>query len=500
MIITLMKSFQLLAALFLCSFLNVQHSPAQSFAEAQISQHTAATQNKQPELTVYFDKKNGTPFLSPPFVSAVLDDATDPAKTEGITIAVVLNGLDISPADYKIIAETNNERVIPADSLIISKINGKATVRIHPVMAGYADITVTLTAAGQSKSVIINYAASVNDASSHHTFWHSGVCDASDGVDMDRDYFMTGDDEQNALYVYPRYQSGRPLATFYYGGYLGLTDCEGNLCNEVDMEAVTKSPAMPNRTYWLGSMSNGKAPKAKDRPNRNRLFATDYEGTGAQTTIRFAGYYGDLKSKLIKWGDDAGYNFTKASAPGQDCKSPDGFSAEGMVFGPDNTTLYIGMRAPMVPVSMRNMAVIAPLLNFETWFGKGSPATPPTFGKPVEIDLGGRGIREIIRLSNGTYVIAAGNSGHGDNSALYKWTGHPADAPVFLPQFNTKGLNIEGLLEIKKNGQCSLSSIQVICDDGKAVYYDDATQAKDLAIPEFKKFKSVVLTADSNVF
>ena len=462
--------------------------------------HPTDAQNANGELTFDFDKSNASALLHPPGISAVVGDATDPANTTGVAVKVANGNQAISASAYIIPAKSNNETVVPNTAINITKANGSAIVRIKPFAEGYATITLTLTAQGHSKTLEIDYAASANISSSLPVYWHTGVCDASNAVDLDNDYFLTGDDEQNTLFVYNRYHSGAPLTNFNYGNLLGLPDCANGMCSEVDMEAVAKSPSHPHRNYWLGSMSNGKAPKFKDKPNRNRIFATEYTLTGSQTTTTFVGYYAGLRNNIIKWGDQTGYQFSKAAAAEQDCKSPEGFNAEGMVFGPDNITLFIGLRAPMVPVGIRDKAVIVPILNFEAWFANGTATTPPNFGSPIELDLGGRAIRDIIRLSNGTYAIAAGNSGPNVNSAIYKWTGNATDAPALISQFNTNNLNIEGLLEIKRNGQTAADRLEVVCDDGGQVYYGDATQAKDLANPEFKKFKSVILIASQNVF
>jgi len=36
---------------------------------------------------------------------------------------------------------------------------------------------------------------------------------------------------------------------------------------------------------------------------------------------------------------------------------------------------------------------------------KGAPAGNPVIGAPIELDLGGRGIRDIIRLSSGNVSV-----------------------------------------------------------------------------------------------
>ena len=76
------------------------------------------------------------------------------------------------------------------------------------------------------------------------------------------------------------------------------------------------------------------------RPNRDILFATIVSGTGASTSFTVNGRI-TLRSKILSWGDSHGYNFSASAAAGVDSKSVSGYAAEGMVFGPDNTTLYI---------------------------------------------------------------------------------------------------------------------------------------------------------------
>jgi hypothetical protein len=242
----------------------------------------------------------------------------------------------------------------------------------------------------------------------------------------------------------------------------------------------------------MGSMSNGKAP-FDNKPNRDRLFATTYSGTGANTAFSFAGYVA-IKTSLLAWGDANGYAFTASAAAGVDSKAPNGFAAEGMVFGPDNTTLYVGMRAPLVPTATRTKAVIAPILNFETWFNNGAPAGEPTYGSPIELNLGGRGIRDMIRLSNGSYVIIAGSPGGDMTSAIYKWTGNATDAPIIVPSSVSGVLNMEGVMQMNTSGSLSTTSLQIITDNGDDDFYGDGGEAKGFGDLIFRKFRSEVIT------
>ncbi len=447
-------------------------------------------------------------YLLPPNISGVVNDPTDPAATIGIDLLVKENNSELDIAAYTLMADNDNDSVAGTRNILIEKYHGHAVVKIVPVGVGYSIITLTLMKEKFEKTLVINYTASnpavvdrtvKAETKPAATFWHTGICDASDLIPLDDNFMLIGDDEKNGLYLYNRKKSGGPLKTFSYGNLLGLTDCEEGVCLETDVEAAVKSIAHKDRIYWMGSMSNGKAPKAKDRPNRNRIFATDVKGIRADVSFSFVGYYSGLRESLLHWGDDNNYKLSKAASDGRDPKEKDGFNAEGIVFAPDNTTLYIGLRAPLVPLKIRDKALIAPLLNFETWFNNGSPAGKPSFGQPVELNLDGRSIRDMVRLSNGVYIIAAGSCDGTPNSALYKWTGVATDEPVWLSAFKTTELNIEGIAGVNENGHLALNQLQLVCDDGSVVLYNDGVEAKHLGIPANKKFHSVLLKANSQV-
>ena len=171
-----------------------------------------------------------------------------------------------------------------------------------------------------------------------------------------------------------------------------------------------------------------------------------------------------------------------------------------MCFAPDNTTLYIGFRAPLVPITNRAHALIAPVLNFETWFNNGTPNGTPSVGSAIELNLGGRGIRDIVRLSNGTYIIVAGNYDNLPlNGAIFRWTGIATDAPVLISQLGISTLNAEAVVEIIENGQMANNKLEIISDDGSTVYYNDGNQAKDLSENNYKKFRTDIISTNQNV-
>jgi hypothetical protein len=448
-------------------------------------------------LELSFNNTATSLYINPPYISGVIGDPTDPAATLGVVVNVRDNNVDIPAGSYTLSAYSPNTAVVTNANVSISQFSGSATIKILPTGVGYSTITLTLTKSSLTKTLVINYAASAAATSPANTRWHTGFGDASAAIALDDNYMVIADDESNKLFVHHRTQSGLYVTSFFYGDLLSLTDGTPGNYKEVDVEAGVKSPSLSNRSYWLGSMSNSSS--FNDKPNRNRLFATDITGTGAATSFSYIGKYSNLRSQLISWGDSYGYNFTSSAADGKDPKAIDGFNIEGMTFGPNGTTLYIAFRAPLVPTSSRTKGVIAPILNFEAWFNNGSPSGNPVFGAPIELNLGGRGFRDIVRLSNGLYIIAAGSYDGTPNGAVYKWTGNAGDQPVLLNSFNILPLNVECVVELNESGSPSGNKLQVISDDGSSVWYNDGLQDKDLTQLNFKKYRSDIITGPASV-
>ena len=431
-------------------------------------------------------------------VSGVTNDPTDPASTLGVAITIGDAGADATPvADLTFTVASSNLTVVPAANLILTGTGASRLLKIIPAAKGYSDITLTVGDGTNFTTYTLNYAASAG-ITTPVTSYSTGISDASAALPLDDNYMVIGDDEHNLLYVFDRNISGQAVKTFDFnaGNRLVLTDGSDNNWKELDIEAATTNP-VSKHSYWLGSMSNSSSFNLK--PNRDRLIATDISGTGATTDILNTGWIQGLRTELISWGDTHGYNFTASAADGKDPKTIDGFNAEGMVFAPDNTTLYIGLRAPLVPVANRTKAVIAPIANFETWFDafnitSGShTATSAPIGEPIELDLGGRGIRDLILLPNGIYIIVAGSWGSASAPAIFRWTGVATDAPVELPSFDLSGLNAESALPVFEAGsQLSSDKLQIISDDGDVNYYGDGTAAKDLGEDNLKKFSTTL--------
>ena len=428
---------------------------------------------------------------SPYAVSGVLNDPTDPASTTGIYFTI--SDPNIPVGNLTLTATSSNTSVVPLSGLSLTGSLASWLLKITPTGVGYSNITLTVNNGTLTSTYTILYAASQSASTSLH--WPTGIADASDAIALSDSYMAIGDDEVNKIFVFNRSASGLPVTTFDYNqnNVLNLTDGSPGNYKELDIEAATPSPTVTGRTYWVGSMSNSSTSFGAE-PNRDRVVAVNISGSVETSDLAFAnaGYAAGLRAQLITWGDANGYDFTDAAAVNQNPKAIDGFNIEGAVFAPDNTTLYFGFRAPLVPTTNRTMAVIAPLLNFETWFNNGNPTGNATFGAPIQLDLGGRGIRDIIRLSNGTYVIAAGMYDGTSNPAIFTWTGNAGDPAVAQPSFDVTGLNVEGLMGVNTGGLLSLDHLQIITDNGSDILYNDGTEAKDLTEANFQKFSSSV--------
>jgi hypothetical protein len=440
-----------------------------------------------------------TKFLNLSFdgVSGVINDPTDPARTLGIDFTIADSDTPI--ANLLVTVATSNASVVNNSNLALTGTGATRNLKITPTGVGFANITVNVSDGTNNTSYIINYAASDNSGTSTTRFL-TGTSDGSTAIAIDSNYMLIGDDENQVLRLYDRSNSGLPIAGFDFTTSLGLTDISGGIPREVDIEASTK---IGNRIYWMGSESNNDT--GSPRINRNRIFATDISGTGASTTLSYVSRYDFLREDIIAWDQNNGhgkganyYGLAASGASGVSSKVPEGYNIEGLEMAPDNTTAYIAFRAPEVPPGTRSKALIVPVTNFTSLLSiSGGTQGSATFGTPIELDLGGRGIREIRKNAANQYLIIAGSAGDAgpapNDAKLFSWTGNASDAPIETGTF-ASGFNPEGIVALSSdNLTASLmgtSLIQFISDDGAATVYGDGTASKDLGQNNFKKFRT----------
>jgi YDG domain len=445
---------------------------------------------------------------SPYSLSGVISDPTDPAKTLGIDFTI--NDASVLVGNLTVTAISSNISVVPNANLVLTGAGASRNLKISPVGEGFATITVTVNNGSSTTSFSINYAASNASVNTATTRFHTGTSDASTAQVIDNNLMFVGDDENQGLRLYDRQNSGLPIKSFDYTTSLGLTDVSGGVPREVDIEASAK---VGNRIYWMGSHSN--ASNGNVRPNRYRFFATDIAGTGNGTTLSYVGRYDNLKTDLLAWdannGHGLGANFLGLTASGATGKAPEtsdgsGFNIEGLEIAPNNTTAYICFRAPVETPTARTKALIIPLTNFASLVSGNPTSTTATFGNPIQLDLGGRAIREMKRNASGEYLIIAGPHDGSTGIApkdfrFYTWTGNPNDAPI-LRSANLTALNSGGSFESIVDLPSPLvatSNIQVLVDNGDAVFYGNGVIAKDLAQNNHKKFRSETINLGTEI-
>ncbi|MCS4294797.1 putative extracellular nuclease [Comamonas sp. BIGb0152] len=305
----------------------------------------------------------------------------------------------------------------------------------------------------------------------------AGSSDASAAIALDASYMVVGDDEGNVLRVYPR-GGGVAIKEWDFGSLLGIS-------KELDLEAGTR---IGSTWYFSGSHSNKSDGSEAD--NREHLFAVDVTGTGANTEFAFKGFYSGLEAQLNSWdsGNRHGkganyYGFTASSADKVAPESAAGFSIEGMAATADGQ-LLLGFRAPLASAQLRNRALVIPITNPAAMVA----GTAPVLGAAIELNLGGRGIRDMQRTDDGKFLILAGPPGKADpavntNFAFFVWNGPGTTEVQQLDNvldnlLRSTGGSFETLVSPTSTAQGT--TVQLLQDNGDTIWPGKGSVSKDL--------------------
>jgi len=293
---------------------------------------------------------------------------------------------------------------------------------------------------------------------------YTGLCDASGAVTVSSNLFIVADDEHNVLQVYRSDQPGGPVKKFDFNAFL---EVQGKSL-EADLEAAAR---IGDRAFWIGS--HGRNKDGKERLNRHRLFATDISMTNGDLILTAVGRpYKRLLEDLLS---DARFDqFHLAAASLLMPKERGALNIEGLSATPEGH-LLIGFRNP-VP---GGEALIIPLLNPNEVI-EGIPAR---FDAPIQLDLGGRGIRDLA-FHDGTYLIIGGSWHGGGHFRLYRWAG-PGAKPEPLQVAHLNDYHPEALVIYPQYG---FKEFQVLSDDGTLLI--DGCPCKDLTDPNQRCFRS----------
>jgi hypothetical protein len=300
-------------------------------------------------------------------ISGVIGDPTNP------TLTFSVSDVETTASAITVSAVSGNFAVVPSANLLVTAgAGGTRTLALNPVGVGYANITLLASDGAMTGHVTFQYAASAMGRPGG--VWHLGASDGSTAIAVDANFMLVGDDENQTIRLYRRQESSLPLSQFNMTSFLELPDVEEGQVREVDIEATTR---VGNRLFWMGSHSHANI--GETRTNRTRIWATDLSGSGAASTLTYVGRYDNLKVDLINWdksnGHGKGTNYfglEASDAEGVQPKAPDGsgFSIEGLAMMAGNTNgAYVAFRAPIIPATNRNHALIVPVLNFTTMVG-----------------------------------------------------------------------------------------------------------------------------------
>ncbi len=311
-------------------------------------------------------------------------------------------------------------------------------------------------------------------ASAKPPLQHHGMCDASAGIAVGDNHFVVANDEDNILRLYRSDRSGAPVRTFDMSA---LLRGPGEKPREADIEGAA---LIGRRIYWIAS--HGANKKARARPERRQLFATDIGGKGDAVTLTVAGQpYTGLLDAIAGHPPFQQYRLHEAARISPEDEG--GLNIEGLAATPDGH-LLIGLRSPVV----NGKALLLTLKNPDEVLAiGGAPAKAPVFGPAIELPLDGLGIRSIDYADKlRAYLIVAGPRDSEGVFRLYKWSpATPGAAPIALATSIGKSLRPEALFALADG-----KSFQLLSDDGDEEI--GGTPCKE-APPEQRKFRSITV-------
>jgi hypothetical protein len=278
-----------------------------------------------------------------------------------------------------------------------------------------------------------------------------GAVDGSAGADVGGGFFVNATDENDKFRIYD-VKGGPPLNTLDVGVDAAVKSALGlKNVRECDLEGAAK---IGDLIFWIGS--HGRNAHAKEKKERQVLFATKVTGVGKDAKLEIAGkVYTQLLDDLIK--DSALSSFDLANAAKLAPKDEGALNIESLAA--DGGKLWIGFRNP---IGKDGKALMVPLLNPKEVIEKGGKAR---LGEPITLNLDGLGFRDMVRWHD-SFLIIVGDfvdrfARGAKPSRIFSWK--PGTAPRDIG-VDLDDLNPEAIVII---GQGDKSEILILSDDGK---------------------------------
>src|SRR5262245_58538194 len=278
-----------------------------------------------------------------------------------------------------------------------------------------------------------------------------GAVDGSAGADVGGGFFVGATDENNKLRLYD-VKGGHSRKTLDVRVDAAVKSALGlKKVKECDLEGAAK---IGDLIFWIGS--HGRDEHAKEKKERQVLFATKVTGVGKDAKLEIAGkVYTQLIDDLLN--DSALAPFDLAEAATLAPKDEGGLNIESLAA--DAGKLWIGFRNPK---SKAKEALLVPLLNATEIIKKGARAK---LGDPLLLNLGGLGVRDMVAWNDGFLIIA------GDFADRYALGAKPSRVFSWKPGTEPKDigvdfgdLNPEAIMIMGKGDE---TRILILSDDGK---------------------------------
>lgn len=242
-------------------------------------------------------------------------------------------------------------------------------------------------AGGAAKVAASSAAPTERTVESPHTERLRGICDGSAAVRLPDDGLLVGYDEDRALHRFG--PGGTPRADVALSPLLGLPDGP-----EFDLEgaALVPGPASETRIWWVGS--HGRNGSDEVAPARHTFFATNVPATDALTDLAILEAPIDLMPVLMAHPHVS----ARLGGPVLDRGAKaGGVNIEALAVHPEGG-LAVGFRSPLSADD--GLSGTALLVHIDRGDG------PWRVMSAHEVDLGGRGFRDLVVDGEGWRVVA----------------------------------------------------------------------------------------------
>ncbi|MCQ8119267.1 DUF3616 domain-containing protein [Methylomonas rosea] len=290
---------------------------------------------------------------------------------------------------------------------------------------------------------------------------YKGRSNVSGAIALNDHYFIVADDEDNELSVFDKREE-KALKPAIALSEVFDGEIKDGKHQEIDLEGGAR---IGDVYFWIGSHSTNS--EGDERPARRRLFGihlTEIE-PGKFSAQRYGSIYTKLIADLKQDKRLARYNWEQAERIQP--KSKGGLSIEGLAATPEHA-LLIGFRNPLAGGDTENgylkngKAILVHLLNPLALL-QGQAVQ---FAEPIELDLDGLGIRDIVWRQDHEYLIVAGpyhaNEKRLEKHRLYLWDSDSGKLKR-LDHIDLGELNIEAAFFFAENK----NRVILLSDDGK---------------------------------